>query len=90
MTFAARDLFRHPLTPDELAGLAARAAVSDLFSWRSPCARQRGITPGSLDDAALLALMAEEPRLIRRPLVQFGDILVIGVDTRMISYLSGG
>jgi arsenate reductase-like glutaredoxin family protein len=61
-----------------------------LFSWKSPQAKLRGITPGSRSDEELLALMAEEPRLIRRPIVRVGDELVIGADTARIRALLSG
>lgn len=86
--FTERDIFKVPLTFDELAALAAFAAVSDLFSWKSPTARQRGITPGSRSDDELLRRMAEEPRLIRRPLLRHGERLVIGADATAIGALA--
>jgi len=73
-----RDLFKRPLSEDELRALATLAPVSELFSWKSPTARQRGITPGSRSDVELIALMAAEPRLIRRPLIVADGRLTIG------------
>lgn len=86
--YIARDLFKSPLSADDLQALATLAPVSDLFSWKSPTARQRGITRGSRSNADLLALMAEEPRLIRRPLVLRGERLVIGADAVAIGALA--
>jgi arsenate reductase-like glutaredoxin family protein len=54
--------------------------VEQLFSWKSPTARQRGLTPGAVSDEELIRLMATEPRLIRRPLVLVGDRLIVGAD----------
>ena len=88
IAFAARDLFKNPLTPDEIRSLALRASVEQIFSWRSPTARARGLQPGALDDDALIALMAEDARLIRRPLILSGDALVIGADAAAISDLA--
>lgn len=85
MSFETIDIFRTTLTVDDLARLAAGRPVADLFSWRSPQAKKRGITPGSRTDRELLALMAEEPRLIRRPLLRVGDELIVGADTKRIS-----
>ena len=78
--FAARDLFRRPLSLDELRALATKASPTALFSWKSPTARARGLAPGGLADDDLLRLMAEEPRLVRRPLILFGDEIIVGVD----------
>ena len=79
-----RDLFKKPLTIEELRALAARSSVNDLFSWKSPTARKAGITPGSRSDEDLLALMAAEPRLIRRPLIVTDDDLFIGGDLKRL------
>jgi len=81
------DIFRTPLTVADLRALLGGRSPAELFSWRSPQAKARGITPGSRTDEELLALMAEEPRLIRRPLVKVGEQLVIGADTARISAL---
>jgi arsenate reductase-like glutaredoxin family protein len=70
-----------------LRALAARASVQQLFSWKSPTARQLGITPGSRDDEELFTLMAGEPRLIRRPLVTTNDRVIIGADLKALAEL---
>lgn len=88
-TYEVVDIFRTPLTIEVIRGLLGSRSAADLFSWKSPQARARGITPGSRTDDELLALMAEEPRLIRRPLVRVGDQLVIGADTNAIKALLG-
>ena len=88
VTFAARDLFAEPLTAAELRQLARHSSVSELFSWRSPTARARGLQPGSRSDDELIELMAAEPRLIRRPLVLADDRLVIGADPGAIARLA--
>jgi arsenate reductase-like glutaredoxin family protein len=78
------DIFRTPLSEADIRKLLGSCAASDLFSWRSPQARARGITPGGRTDSELLTLMAEEPRLIRRPIVRIGDQLIIGADIERI------
>jgi arsenate reductase-like glutaredoxin family protein len=85
--FEVIDIFRKPLSVDQLRSLLGATPVSELFSWKSPQARARGITPGTRSDAELLELMTEEPRLIRRPLVRIGDQLVIGADVPRITTL---
>jgi arsenate reductase-like glutaredoxin family protein len=86
--FETRDIFRQPLTAEEIRSLAARASVEELFSWRSPTARARGLQPGAMTDDALVQLMAAEPRLIRRPLVLTGDRLIIGADAQALAELT--
>ncbi len=80
MPFEARDIFKAPLSERELRDLARRVPVAELFSWKSPTARQRGLTPGAVSDEELIRLMAAEPRLIRRPLVLAGGRLIVGAD----------
>lgn len=52
--------------------------LEELFSWKSPTARERGLQPGAVDAGELRRLMLAEPRLIRRPLVRLGDRLLVG------------
>ncbi len=80
LPFEERELFREPLGRDEIAALARATghAPKDLLAWRSPRARTRALDPATVDDEAALDLMAEEPYLIRRPLVRRGARLAIG------------
>lgn len=82
-----RDLFKQPLSREELHALSAHASVDALFSWKSPTARQRGLTPGTLSEEQMLDLMAEEPRLIRRPLTLHDGTLIIGADLKRLAEL---
>src|SRR5579884_2554850 len=75
-----RDFFTQRFTVEELRALLGGRSPSELFSWKSVLARQRGYQPGALSDEALLRLMAEEPTLIRRPFARVGDRLLIGAE----------
>ena len=81
-SFQERDFFKERLSKQELLGLLGELPVGDLFSWRSPSFKGLGLDPESLDDERLIALMLEEPRLIRRPLLKVGDQLLIGSDLK--------
>jgi arsenate reductase-like glutaredoxin family protein len=61
--------------------LRGRPAQS-IYSARSPTAKQLGLNVSVLDDEQMLALMAEHPALIRRPLLAEDGDLVIGFDRR--------
>lgn len=78
--FQVREIFKEPLRPDEIRELAALASLIELFSWRSPTARAKGLQPGALSDEEMVEMIAAEPRLIRRPIVRAGDRLIIGAD----------
>ena len=83
-----RDLFADPFTAEELRGLIGDAPVSDYFSWRSPSFRKLGIEREDMSDDQMLQLMAEEPRLIRRPLIQTEDgKLIVGTDKKSMADL---
>ena len=42
--------------------------IDELFSWRSPSAKKYRDQRDQLSDSALIDLMLDEPRLIRRPI----------------------
>ena len=75
-----RELFKEPMTADEIRGLLRGRPVSDVFATRSPTFKKLGLSDQQLDDEARLRLMTEYPQLIRRPLVTVGDELIVGLD----------
>ena len=84
-----RDFFKDPLSEDELRGLLRGADVADVFSWNSPSFKKLGLDRDSLSDDRLVAMMLEEPRLIRRPLVLADGNLVQGRDKAGLSRALG-
>ena len=83
-----RDFFADPFTADELRQLIGDAPVSDYFSWRSPSFRKLGLKREDMSDDQMLALMAEEPRLVRRPLIMTEDgKLIVGTDKKAMANL---
>jgi Spx/MgsR family transcriptional regulator len=82
VVFTPRDLFKQPLSSAEIRALAARApgGLRALLSTRSSQYRALGLDTRKVSDADLVALMAKEPRLLRRPILDLGDRLVIGFD----------
>jgi regulatory protein spx len=75
-----RELFKEPMSADEIRRLLRGRPVSDVFATRSPTFKKLGLSDQELDDAARLRLMTEYPQLIRRPLVTVGDELIVGLD----------
>ena len=62
-----------------MSDLAKKAGgVSELFSWKSPTARKMSLKQGALSDAQMLDLMAENPQLIRRPVIVKDGQLQLG------------
>jgi regulatory protein spx len=82
VTFTTRDLFKQPLTEDEIRRLATAApgGARGLLSTRSPQVKALGLDRRPVSDDDLVALMAREPRLLRRPLLHDGRRLIIGFD----------
>ena len=80
-----RDFFQDPFTEAELRALIGDRSPADIFSWKSPSFRKMGIDRDSLDDDRMIALMLEEPRLIRRPVTAIGDTLIVGADSKALS-----
>ncbi|MXY19897.1 MAG: hypothetical protein F4Y49_01020 [Dehalococcoidia bacterium] len=86
-----RDFFADPFTGEELRGLIGDAPVSEYFSWRSPSFRKLGLKREEVSDNQMLELMAEEPRLIRRPLIMTPDgKLIVGTDKKAMADLVSG
>ena len=86
-----RDFFADPFTAEELKGLIGDAPVSDYFSWRSPSFRKLGLKRDDMSDSQMLELMAEEPRLIRRPLIMTPEgKLIVGTDKKAMADLVSG
>ncbi|MXX53656.1 MAG: hypothetical protein F4Z35_06955 [Dehalococcoidia bacterium] len=86
-----RDFFADPFTGEELRGLIGDAPVSEYFSWRSPSFRKLGLKREEMSDNQMLELMAEEPRLIRRPLIMTPDgKLIVGTDKKAMADLVSG
>ena len=85
MTLSERDFFGDRFSECELRHLIGRRSPSDVFSWNSPSFRKLEISRESLSDDGLVAMMLDEPRFIRRPLVQVGDELIVGADIVALS-----
>lgn len=49
-----------------------------MFAWKSPSSRPYRDLRGTATDAELVELMANEPRLIRRPILTDGSQIVFG------------
>jgi arsenate reductase-like glutaredoxin family protein len=82
VVFTPRDLFKQPLSGAEIRALAARApgGLRGLLSTRSSQYRALGLDTAKVTDAELVAFMVKEPRLLRRPILDLGDRLMIGFD----------
>jgi nitrogenase-associated protein len=65
-----RDLLSEPWTAERLRTFFGQLPVADWFNPSAPGIKSGAIDPGTLDQQEALALMLEEPLLIRRPLIE--------------------
>ncbi len=84
-----RDFFRDGFTEVELRDLLGDTNPAEVFSWRSPSARKLGLDKESVSADELISLMIEEPRLIRRPLIQVEGRLIVGTDKKAMAEAFG-
>lgn len=84
-----RDYFRDRFSVEELRSILKGAGLSarDVLSKRSRVFKVREAEIEALDDDALLALMVEEPTLLRRPLVVGAKGVVVGHNPRQLEML---
>ena len=89
--FTTRDLFKEPLGQDEIRRLArlVPGGARGLLSGRSPQLKALGLDRREPSDDELIALMAREPRLLRRPLLHDGRRLIVGFDQDAYATLGG-
>ena len=80
-----RDFAKQPLSSDELKQLFVGRDPRDFLSVRSPAFKARGLAGKELSAAQALTLMAEEPNLIKRPLVVAGGNIIAGFDRERIA-----
>ncbi len=72
-----RDLIRDPLSAHEVHDLVRRAGgIEAVLATRSPAYRAR--VSAVADEAGWLSAMAEEPRLIRRPILETDRGMAVG------------
>ncbi|MGB0747261.1 MAG: ArsC/Spx/MgsR family protein [Magnetospiraceae bacterium] len=65
-----RDLLRWPWTVQSLQPFFGDRPVKEWFNASAPRVKSGEVDPASLDAATALALMVEDPLLIRRPLME--------------------
>ena len=79
-----RDFFQDRFSEAELRKLLGDRSPSELFAWRSPSFKALGVAAEDLADEELIRLMLQEPRLIRRPLIQVSEELIVGANRQAL------
>ncbi|MDD5579173.1 MAG: nitrogenase-associated protein [Methylobacter sp.] len=80
----ARNLLTEAWQPNRLRTFFGELAVRDWFNASAPAIKQGEIKLDKLTEQEALALMLENPLLIRRPLMQVGDSLMTGFDQEAV------
>lgn len=83
-TVEAHNLLQEPWTPERLRPFFGNRPVEQWFNVTAPAIKSGAVNPADLDEARALALMMQDPLLIRRPLMQVGDRCESGFDTEAI------
>ena len=84
-----KDFFKDRFSEPELRGVLRGRSPRDVFSWRSPSFKALGLDPSGISEDEMVRLMLEQPRLIRRPMVEVGDELIIGADQKALDRVLG-
>jgi nitrogenase-associated protein len=80
-----RNLLTEVWTPKRLRPFFGDLPVSQWFNRTAFQVKSEEVIPEQLDEETALALMVENPILIRRPLIQVGDRQEIGFDLNKIN-----
>lgn len=79
-TVQAKNLLTEKWTAERLRAFFGELPVAEWFNHSAPRVRDGEIWPHRLTGEEALALMVSEPLLIRRPLMQVGDVYRVGFD----------
>ncbi len=75
-----RDYAKQPFSLTDLKELFAGVDARDYINPKSPAFKALGLKGKTLTASQALKLMAEEPNLIKRPLVIAGKTIIAGFD----------
>ena len=77
VAFEVRDFFQQRFSPQELRELLGERSPSEVFASRSPSVKALGLKGKDLTEEEKVEWIVREPRLLRRPLVQVGERLIV-------------
>jgi nitrogenase-associated protein len=88
-TVIAKNLLTETWQAEQLRLFFQGLAVRDWFNYSAPAIKVGEIDPETLNEQQALALMLENPLLIRRPLMQVGEQHKAGFDPAQIDQWLG-
>jgi nitrogenase-associated protein len=80
----ARNILTEAWQSERLRAFFGALPVRDWFNYSAPDIKHGEIEPDALTEQEALALMLDNPLLIRRPLMQVGDRLMAGFDQQAV------
>jgi nitrogenase-associated protein len=80
----ARNILTEAWQAARLRAFFGALPVRDWFNFSTPAIKHGEIEPDKLTEQQALALILENPLLIRRPLMQTGDSLMVGFDQQAV------
>ena len=80
----AKDILTETWQAERLRAFFGELTVRDWFNYSAPAIKLGEIEPDTLTEQEALALMLENPLLIRRPLMQVGDDVMAGFDQQAV------
>ncbi len=80
----AKNLLSESWHAERLRAFFGALPVRNWFNYNAPAIKIGQVKPQLLDEPRALALMLEDPLLIRRPLLQVGDELRVGFDPHWV------
>jgi len=81
----AKNLLTEHWQPERLRPFFGTLPVRDWFNYSAPAIKHGEVEPEKLTEQEAIALMMENPLLIRRPLMQVGDGLMAGFDQTAVA-----
>ncbi|RZM79771.1 ArsC/Spx/MgsR family protein [Leptolyngbya iicbica] len=88
-TVDVRNLLTEPWTPDRLQQFFGDRPIAQCFNRTAPAIKSGQMQLDRVDVETALALMVQEPLLIRRPLMQVGDRCEVGFDKDAVNQWIG-
>jgi len=86
----AKSLLTEPWTAPDLMTFFGDTPVASWFNPAAPRVKSGEVDPAAIDAAGALALMLDDPLLIRRPLVEADGARCAGFDREPVLSLLGG
>jgi len=80
----AKNLLTEHWQTERLRAFFGVLAVRDWFNYSAPAIKHGEIDPETITEQNALALMLDNPLLIRRPLMQVGESLIVGFDQQAV------